>query len=32
LAKEILFGLGEISIESGRKNVGRSIRAVYSKE
>ena len=29
LAKELLFGLGEINIESGRKNVGRSIRAVY---
>lgn len=32
MAKELLFGLGEINIESGRKNVGRSIRAVYAKE
>lgn len=32
LAKELLFGLGEINIESGRKNVGRSIRAVYAKK
>lgn len=32
LAKELLFGLGEINIESGRKNVGRSIRAVYTKK
>lgn len=32
LAKELLLGLGEINIESGRKNVGRSIRAVYTKE
>lgn len=28
-AKELLFGKGQINIESGRKNVGRSIRAVY---
>jgi hypothetical protein len=28
-AKELLFGRGQINIESGRKNVGRSIRAVY---
>lgn len=32
LAKELLFGIGQINIESGRKNVGRSIRAVYTDE
>lgn len=32
LAKELLFGVGQVNIESGRKNVGRSIRAVYIKE
>lgn len=32
LAKELLFGMDQINIESGRKNVGRSIRAVYIKE
>lgn len=28
-AQELLIGIGQINIESGRKNVGRSIRAVY---
>ncbi len=31
-AKELLFGIGQVNIESGRKNVGRSIRAVYFNE
>ncbi len=31
-ARELLIGIGEINIESGRKNVGRSIRAVYNKK
>jgi|GEM_PF-6610720 non-specific serine/threonine protein kinase len=30
-AKELLIGIGQVNIESGRKNVGRSIRAVYLK-
>lgn len=32
LAKELLIGFGQKNIESGRKNVGRSIRAIYKKE
>lgn len=31
-AKELLFGINQINIENGKKNVGRSIRAVYVKE
>lgn len=31
-ARELLIGIGEINIESGRKSVGRSIRAVYNKK
>ena len=31
-AKELLFGIGQINIESGKKSVGRSIRAVYIKD
>ena len=30
-ARELIIGIGQINIESGRKNVARSIRAVYKK-
>lgn len=31
-ARELLIGIGQINIENGKKNVGRSIRAVYKKD
>lgn len=31
-ARELLIGLGQINIENGKKNVGRSIRPVYKKD
>ena len=30
-AKELLIGINQINVESGRKNVGRSIRPVFVK-